>query len=87
MKMIVLNEFTDFFQNLWNSIYQFWFTKGENTTPYIYSVLAAICFAILAYFINKLVLFLLRKGLKLTKNKLVEKTAKGFLLDVLKVFL
>ncbi|MFA6667830.1 MAG: mechanosensitive ion channel family protein [Bacilli bacterium] len=87
METIVFTSVEDFFKNLWDSIYNFWFNTSTDTTPYFYNVIAAIIWLVLSYFIIKFILFLIRKGMKLTKNKAREKTAKSFILDVAKIIL
>jgi Small-conductance mechanosensitive channel len=83
---LVLDDATNFFQQLWQSIVSFWFGDGTNT-PYIYNVGAALIWIVVSYLLIKVILLAIRKAMKYSKNQEKEKTAKHFMYDVLKVVL
>ena len=87
MILLMLTDAKQFFKDLWDSIFKFWFTSESGDAPYIYNALAALIWLILGYFLIKLILAILRKAMKLGKKEKGVITVKSFVLDVLKVFL
>lgn len=89
MKIILVDDQSNFFVDLWNSIIKFWFGTGaeDATTPYFYNVIAAAIWFVLSYLLIKVILYLTRKGMGLSKRMLKERTAKSFILDALRVVL
>jgi len=86
MTFLVFNGWSDFFSGLWQSISTFWF-NSTGTTPYIYNVIAAILWAVLAYIFIKIILTITRRGMKISKFKDRNKTTKNFFYDVIRILL
>ncbi len=76
----------DFFSKLWDSIANFWLYSSTDT-PYLYSVMAAVIWAIIAYIIIKIILSIIRKAMKLSKLRDKNKAAKNFFYDVIRIAL
>lgn len=77
----MINSYANVLEDFWKQIYEYWFGTGK----YIYTFIFAIVWLIASIFLAKIILRLIRKGMKITKRG--EKTAKSFLLDVIKVVL
>src|SRR5574344_1927930 len=86
MIFLVFDGWSDFFTSLWQSISTFWFNSTD-ATPYIYNVIAAFIWAILAYIVIRIILVLTRRGMKISKFKDKNKTAKNFFYDVIRILL
>ena len=90
----ILNGWTDFwnkvgkfFSNYGQELYNFWIAPKEGT-PYIITLIFALIYLVLGYFVIKLINKGIRKLLKLGKKKFVnEKTIKNFVANFINVCL
>lgn len=87
MKMLVLTDINSFLKDIWDKLDKFWLRPGGNEVPYLFNFIAAILWLIISYFLIKIITFIIRKSFKLSKKRTIEKTAKRFILDVIRVFL
>jgi len=83
------NSICDFFSNIGTNLYKFWIHPDEEgATPYLAQFLFALIILILGYFIIKLIIFCIRKALKLGKKKFAnERNVKTFTVNTISIVL
>jgi len=86
MKFLVMESISDFFAKLWESITNYWLYSSTDT-PYLYSVIAALIWALISYLLINIVLKIARKGMKMSKFRDKNRAAKNFFFDVIKICL
>ena len=82
--ILATNPWNDF----WYKVGQFFLTVDESGLNYLTRILIAIAIIVVGYFLIKFIGFLLKKAMKIkTKGPNIDKSAKWFLVTVIKVFL
>lgn len=88
MLIKVLDAWTDFWTNVWNAIINFFTVADEQGLTYVARILISIAIIVVAYFVIKLFIALLKKMMRVKpKGPDIDVSAKTFAITVIKIFL
>ncbi|MBP5694685.1 MAG: mechanosensitive ion channel family protein [Bacilli bacterium] len=93
MKILAF-DWSNFWQSIgdafvagWEQFVNFWFSAEDGNTPYLVTFSLGLIFLVVGVVIIRIILVLIRKGLKLDKDFVKEKTIKRFLFNTIKFVL